>query len=278
MPELSGPAGGDDSVATPAPDSAAPRRRGRPKLAPGEKGKYTRRKPTRAQLEARAERGAHVAAFTGGTGDRDAVEDLRDLEAGAAHADLDDVEPAGAPAPRRGKGGKAKRGGAGAGEQRPRKPLQVPKWLKDAGWQTDQPMTASQLRELKRYTVQRAVVPFLAAVIEDPDEDTNAKLRAADQLIKASVGYITPDMMLSEDVSELPPPIFNETTGELPPADLPPREDDEQPADTIGADGEPLARHVTTPGLVELEDVHPDDLRDVEGEYGGGPLPAMGVA
>lgn len=74
----------------------------------------------------------------------------------------------------------------------------------------------SQIRHLALSVLEREGLPWAQEVLADPTAKDSDKGRAVDLLAKLSAGYVTPDMAGSEDVPELPPPIFELSEGDLP--------------------------------------------------------------
>lgn len=210
----------------PAPEK---KRAGRPKLPPGQKGKYKRRP--------KSERPAPAA----GEG----------KPARASKAKPAKEPKEGAPKAQRGKNGG---------------------WLKIGGWgenRAEGGRTPTVLREKAREVLAELGYPALADIMADPAAKDADKLRAVDILMKASVGYMTPEQAMGEDAPELPPPIFNSTEGALPGDDQGVREESDAVATLEGE----------SKGTPDGSDViqFPKPMADTtQVPGGGGPVPYAG--
>ncbi len=115
-------------------------------------------------------------------------------------------------------------GGRGGGrEPAAPAPIRAPGWLRRMLEAADDKTgrAVSQLRHLALSILERDGLAWAQECLADPNAKDSDRAKAFDLVAKLSAGYTTPDMAGSEDVPDLPAPIFELSEGDLPGEQVP---------------------------------------------------------
>lgn len=211
---------GDSTAAAENPQTPKTSAGGRPRLASDNPKVEAKRAAERARKER-----AKLRRSTEPAGQRaPVVED----EPEPIHPVDDEDEPAQAGPKEKNEAAAAVKKGAQSkrdrgGKFKPEEPRSAPVG-REKGWlrkllEEVEPATGravSQLRHLALSILERDGLAWAQECLSDPSAKDSDRAKAFDLVAKMSAGYITPDMAGSEDVPELPAPIFELSEGELP--------------------------------------------------------------